>query len=180
MSHFEHFLEMLEHVSPECERNYTLLTDLDKRTLKCYSDIMELHKTYKSDKSKSSREATRKKLTELSKQMMSLSDEKVALATQTYELVDKNIQHMSKFTQELIESSGGLQQATYLGYRMPVAEDEPRFCTCNQVSHDTMIQCDNRYCANEWFHLTCVKLTKAPKGKWFCSDECRQAHKKSG
>lgn len=59
--------------------------------------------------------------------------------------------------------------------------DEPRYCYCNEVSYGNMIACDNDDCPREWFHLACVHLEKAPIGrtKWFCSDECKDAHAKS-
>lgn len=59
--------------------------------------------------------------------------------------------------------------------------DEPRYCYCNQVSFGNMIACDNDSCPREWFHLPCVNLDRAPSGrtKWFCSDECKEAHVKA-
>jgi hypothetical protein len=59
--------------------------------------------------------------------------------------------------------------------------DEPRYCYCNQVSFGNMIACDNDSCPREWFHLPCVNLDRAPSGrtKWFCSDECKEAHAKA-
>lgn len=43
-------------------------------------------------------------------------------------------------------------------------ESEPRYCYCNQVSYGEMVACDMETCPREWFHLSCVGLTKAPKG----------------
>jgi|TARA_R110002003_G_scaffold70_28_gene6573 hypothetical protein len=59
--------------------------------------------------------------------------------------------------------------------------DEPRYCYCNEVSYGNMVACDNDDCPREWFHLACVNLDKAPIGrtKWFCSDECKEAHSKA-
>lgn len=50
--------------------------------------------------------------------------------------------------------------------------DEPRYCTCNQVSYGQMVGCDNDNCSIEWFHFDCMKLMSKPKGKWYCPD-CR-------
>ncbi|KAL9091621.1 MAG: hypothetical protein Q9165_004697 [Trypethelium subeluteriae] len=44
-------------------------------------------------------------------------------------------------------------------------ENEPRYCYCNGVSYGEMVACDNDACAKEWFHLTCVGLTKPPPSK---------------
>ncbi|THZ09641.1 hypothetical protein D6C95_01130 [Aureobasidium pullulans] len=53
--------------------------------------------------------------------------------------------------------------------------DEPRYCICGDVSHGTMIACDNDTCEKEWFHLECVELTDLPgrRAKWYCPD-CRK------
>ncbi|XP_033747952.1 uncharacterized protein LOC117332971 [Pecten maximus] len=46
------------------------------------------------------------------------------------------------------------------------------YCFCQQGETDTMVACDNQNCNYQWFHLSCLKLTKSklPKGKWFCPD----------
>ncbi|KAF2652679.1 hypothetical protein K491DRAFT_604423 [Lophiostoma macrostomum CBS 122681] len=56
--------------------------------------------------------------------------------------------------------------------------DEARYCYCNEVSYGDMIACDNDSCPREWFHLACVNMKQAPNArtKWFCSDECKEAH----
>ena len=51
--------------------------------------------------------------------------------------------------------------------------DEKLYCLCSQVEHGDMICCDNSECPIEWFHYRCVKVEKAPKGKWYCPD-CRK------
>ncbi|CAL8107845.1 unnamed protein product [Calicophoron daubneyi] len=47
-------------------------------------------------------------------------------------------------------------------------EDQKRYCTCHDVSYGDMIACDNPNCPYEWFHYSCVNLTVAPKGSWYC------------
>ena len=54
---------------------------------------------------------------------------------------------------------------------LPVDPNEPTYCTCNRVSFGQMIGCENADCRIEWFHLECIGLAEAPKGKWYC-DEC--------
>ncbi|KAK2731801.1 hypothetical protein FQN57_003162 [Myotisia sp. PD_48] len=41
-------------------------------------------------------------------------------------------------------------------------DTEPRYCYCNEVSFGEMVACDNPNCPREWFHLSCVGLTKPP------------------
>ena len=47
-------------------------------------------------------------------------------------------------------------------------EDRERYCLCRDVSYGEMIGCDSKNCEIEWFHLRCVNLNVAPKGKWYC------------
>lgn len=44
------------------------------------------------------------------------------------------------------------------------------YCYCKCPESGTMIACDNPQCAIEWFHLTCLKLSSIPRGKWYCPD----------
>ena len=51
--------------------------------------------------------------------------------------------------------------------------DDVKYCTCRSVSYGDMVACDNDDCPYEWFHWSCVGLTKEPAGKWYCP-ECRR------
>ncbi|KAK5797714.1 hypothetical protein VI817_004005 [Penicillium citrinum] len=55
-------------------------------------------------------------------------------------------------------------------------EGEPRYCYCNEISFGEMVACDNDACPREWFHLSCVGMTKPPgkNVKWYC-DECKSS-----
>ena len=50
--------------------------------------------------------------------------------------------------------------------------DDRKYCTCRSVSYGNMVACDNPECPYEWFHWSCVGMTKEPVGTWFC-EECR-------
>ncbi|XP_003723707.2 uncharacterized protein LOC100892388 isoform X2 [Strongylocentrotus purpuratus] len=42
-------------------------------------------------------------------------------------------------------------------------------CPCGRANaYDAMIACDNPQCEIEWYHFTCVGVTKVPKDEWFC------------
>ena len=47
-------------------------------------------------------------------------------------------------------------------------EDDGSWCYCKEDIAGEMIACDNKTCPNTWYHLVCLKMTTAPKGKWFC------------
>ena len=50
--------------------------------------------------------------------------------------------------------------------------EELKYCICRNVYYGDMIQCDNFFCKDVWFHFKCVGLKKAPEKdtKWFCKD----------
>ncbi|CAF1082622.1 unnamed protein product [Didymodactylos carnosus] len=53
-------------------------------------------------------------------------------------------------------------------YGMEIDPNEPRYCTCNQVSFGRMIKCDNESCPLEWFHFQCANVDVAPKADNNC------------
>ncbi|CAG9790144.1 unnamed protein product [Diatraea saccharalis] len=50
--------------------------------------------------------------------------------------------------------------------------EQPRdsiYCSCGkEIPGAYMIGCDGDHCAYQWYHYTCVGITEAPEGKWFC------------
>ena len=54
---------------------------------------------------------------------------------------------------------------------------EDKWCLCRDGEYGKMIACDDENCEFQWFHLDCVGLTKAPRGRWFCND-CRPLKRK--
>ena len=47
--------------------------------------------------------------------------------------------------------------------------DEGRWCYCKESREGDMVGCNNSNCAIKWFHLACLQMETAPKGKWMCS-----------
>lgn len=158
---FDHFVESLENVPPELERNFTLMTDLDKRTQQIMTRINDCIKEYRNTRNREERIALKKESNELFDRLNSYADDKMELAHQTYELIDKNIKR-------LISIGQSEEQVSLIGFDMPLDPNEPKYCICRGVSHGDMIACDNKECNIEWFHYACVGLKAAPKGKWYC------------
>eukprot|EP01114_Cavostelium_apophysatum_P020858 TRINITY_DN7109_c0_g1_i1.p1 TRINITY_DN7109_c0_g1~~TRINITY_DN7109_c0_g1_i1.p1 ORF type:complete len:221 (+),score=39.82 TRINITY_DN7109_c0_g1_i1:204-866(+) len=106
-SYLENYLESVSSLPQEVRRNFALLRELDSRS----QDLLE--KVEKSSKQLLSKSAKRAKenpddektIRSDLKQCLELGDEKVALAVQTYELVDKHIRRLDmdlkKFEAEL-------------------------------------------------------------------------------
>lgn len=47
------------------------------------------------------------------------------------------------------------------------------FCLCGGKDEGRMIACDNSNCAIEWYHYKCIDISRKPKGKWYCSANCK-------
>lgn len=48
------------------------------------------------------------------------------------------------------------------------AADDDSWCFCGQQAYGTLVECGDRRCAAQWFHLACVGLSEAPQGEWVC------------
>ena len=68
-------------------------------------------------------------------------------------------------THQLADSTGTLTSSHHNKENQDVL-----FCFCRQPESGRMVACDNPTCKIVWFHFSCVKLKRAPSGKWYCSD----------
>lgn len=215
---FDHFIETLEHVPAELQRNFQLMEDLDRRNGELIRRINECVKEYRKTDKKDDRNSLLRESMDLFEKARSFADDKVDLAMQTYDLVDKHIRRLeclsgaqtatSETTSNSITpgktnskvsghkknqkgassksgptgvgnsgESGLISLEPALAVDMPLDPNEPKYCTCHQVSFGEMIACDNKDCPIEWFHFACVDLKSKPKGKWYCP-ECFNINKK--
>ena len=46
--------------------------------------------------------------------------------------------------------------------------DDGTWCYCQEVKGGSMIKCENPSCPFKWFHMSCLRMKKAPKTRWFC------------
>ncbi|XP_066143177.1 inhibitor of growth protein 5 isoform X1 [Euwallacea fornicatus] len=95
--YLEHYLDSLEHLPIELQRNFTLMSDLDKRAQTIMKDIdssadeyLRNLKTLLKDQQKEQLEG----IQTMFNKAKELGDDKVQLAIQTYELVDKHIRRL--------------------------------------------------------------------------------------
>jgi inhibitor of growth protein 5 len=203
---FDHFIETLEPVPPELQRNFSAIAELDQRTREYLKRVDECVKEYMVTTKRDQRLSLYKESMELLEKARLSTDDKVELATQTYDLIDKHIRRLESLSgAQSLNQHGTSNDDTYgsdtkSGQRkgaqkgnespesltvtpkpftvdMPPDPNEPRYCTCQQVSFGEMIACDNKDCPIEWFHFPCVDLKSKPKGKWYCP-ECYNANKK--
>ncbi len=51
-----------------------------------------------------------------------------------------------------------------------IKDANKKYCFCQSEHDDTesWIGCDSADCKYEWFHLSCLKMKRIPKGTWYC------------
>lgn len=200
---FDHFIETLEPVPPELQRIFNIIAELDKKTSENIKRIDECVREYRAASKKETRILLYRESMDLLDKARSYADDKIDLAAQTYDLIDKHIRCLESLSgaQNVLQTkdpeSAGDQKVNKKklksgGYEtpessactprpftvdMPPDPNEPKYCTCQQVSYGEMIACDNKDCPTEWFHFPCVDLKSKPKGRWYCP-ECYNANKK--
>nr|XP_046156853.1 inhibitor of growth protein 5a isoform X1 [Oncorhynchus gorbuscha] len=108
--YLEHYLDSIENLPCELQRNFSLMRDLDNRTEEKKGEIDKLAEEYISSVRNL---ATEQRVVHLQKiqsaycKCKEFSDDKVQLAMQTYEMVDKHIRRLdadlARFENELKE-----------------------------------------------------------------------------
>ncbi|XP_043499601.1 inhibitor of growth protein 5 [Polistes fuscatus] len=95
--YLEHYLDSLEHLPIELQRNFTLMRDLDARAQGLMKEIDKLADDYLKNIKKESTEKQKEQLSHIQSlfnKAKEYGDDKVQLAIQTYELVDKHIRRL--------------------------------------------------------------------------------------
>ena len=95
--YLEKFLESIEQLPKELQRNFMLMKDLDQRTQDTTTEVDEKVKEYKrlvAGLSQAERREKLSKIDELYQKAKEYSDDKVQLAMQMYEMVDKHIRRL--------------------------------------------------------------------------------------
>ncbi|XP_043463238.1 inhibitor of growth protein 5 [Leptopilina heterotoma] len=95
--YLEHYLDSLEHLPIELQRNFTLMRDLDARAQTLMKDIDKLADDYLKTVKEEQNDKNNDQLQQIQNmftQAKAYADDKVQLAIQTYELVDKHIRRL--------------------------------------------------------------------------------------
>lgn len=95
--YLEHYLDSLEHLPNELQRNFTLMSDLDKRAQSLMKNIDALSDEYLNNLKTLTGDQQKEQLDKIQNMFnkaKELGDDKVQLAIQTYELVDKHIRRL--------------------------------------------------------------------------------------
>ncbi|XP_076054872.1 inhibitor of growth protein 5 isoform X2 [Oratosquilla oratoria] len=110
--HLEQYLESLENLPTELQRNFHLMRDLDQRSQDVMRNVDKISDDYLTSVREMSMEKRSEQVSTIQKmynRAKEYSDDKVHLAIQTYELVDKHIRRLdsdlAKFEAEIKEKA---------------------------------------------------------------------------
>ncbi|XP_060519905.1 inhibitor of growth protein 5 [Cylas formicarius] len=95
--YLEHYLDSLEHLPNELQRNFNLMSELDKRAQGLMKNIDALADKYLRNLKSLNTDQRKEQLDKIQNMFnkaKELGDDKVQLAIQTYELVDKHIRRL--------------------------------------------------------------------------------------
>lgn len=114
--YLEHYLDSLDSLPGELRRNFTLMHDMDDKNRNILRDVDAASDEYLrkvKDLSSDDRKVEMEKIQKMFKKAKEFGDEKVSIAIQTYEMVDKHIRRLdgdlAKFEAEMREK-GRLSQ----------------------------------------------------------------------
>jgi inhibitor of growth protein 4 len=123
--YLEHYLESLESLPVELQRNFKLMRDLDGRAQSIMQEIDLLGDEFLRSSSTSSSEKKKEltaKIQKLFNKAKEYGDDKVQLAIQTYELVDK---HIRRLDSDLARFESEIKNGTVTGALSPQIENTP-------------------------------------------------------
>ncbi|RDD44253.1 Inhibitor of growth protein 4 [Trichoplax sp. H2] len=95
--YLEHYLDSIESLPSELQRNFTLMKDLDQKNQDIKGEIDKLTQQYVQEVSNLKSDERQQRLDDINctyKKSHMICDNKVQLATQTYEMVDKHIRRL--------------------------------------------------------------------------------------
>jgi len=114
--YLEHYLDSLDSLPGELRRNFTLMHDMDEKNRNILRDVDAASDEYLrkvKDLNSDERKVEMEKIQRMFKKAKEFGDEKVSIAIQTYEMVDKHIRRLdgdlAKFEAEMREK-GRLSQ----------------------------------------------------------------------
>ncbi|XP_001943164.2 inhibitor of growth protein 5-like [Acyrthosiphon pisum] len=131
--YLEHYLDSLENLPVELQRNFTLMRDLDSRLQELIRNIDKLANDYMSNVKRYSVEKKNETMTSIQRQFdkaKEYSDDKVQLAIQTYELVDNYIR---KLDSDLSHFEAEIQDKAISAKRNIEEGSQKRGCKKNKV-----------------------------------------------
>jgi hypothetical protein len=98
---FDEFIESLESLPIDLSRNLRLLRELDDKSLTLKSECSVVANIYQESQSPDDRYSLIQQLNDLQSRRLLHADEKITLANQAYEMVEKHIRRLDDVLEEL-------------------------------------------------------------------------------
>lgn len=98
---FEEFIESLESLPIDLSRNLRLLRELDQKSLTLKSECANIGQVYQQSQSTDDKYQLIQTLNDLQSKRLLHADEKITLANQAYEMVEKHIRRLDDVLEEL-------------------------------------------------------------------------------
>ncbi|KHG19241.1 PHD finger ING1 -like protein [Gossypium arboreum] len=188
MSFIDEFQADLEALPNILQKRYALMRDLDKslqeivrqNEQRCEQEIEDIKRGVRAENIRFSDEALDEQ-----KHGIRIADEKVALAIQTYDLVDSHIQQLDQYLKMSDDELRRERENAATASPVPSPNSTTKFGRSNEsgrggLSYGEMVACDNPNCKIEWFHFGCVGLKEQPRGKWYCPDCAALKNRRKG
>lgn len=187
----DHAVGLIANLSSTSRRSMTVMSELDEMVQKLSAKLDEI---LASENILDSKE----EIYFLRKVIENLTDRKSQLAVKNYDLIDQSIKVIDQelvVIQKAMSANENFQPVSPIipvvattekprvGRKRKVSVEtepslidsyssidpnEPIYCTCRRIAFGEMIACDNEECQIEWFHYSCVNLTKKPRNSWMC------------
>ena len=181
---------LISNLNQTSQRSMTLTTELDEMVNKLSSKVDDLLSSENVLNSKEEIQLLRKIIENLTDRKSQLAVKNYDLIDQNIKMIDQSIvviqkamasndnyKSISAFIPTTIAPDKprvGRKRKNPIEADHPALIDsysnvdpnEPVYCTCRRIAFGEMIACDNEECQIEWFHYSCVNLTKKPRNNW--------------
>eukprot|EP01012_Entosiphon_sulcatum_P042562 TRINITY_DN56625_c0_g1_i1.p1 TRINITY_DN56625_c0_g1~~TRINITY_DN56625_c0_g1_i1.p1 ORF type:complete len:176 (-),score=24.98 TRINITY_DN56625_c0_g1_i1:86-613(-) len=164
----ETFIESTQALPASLRKNLNLMRELDQQCESVMSGVTAQEQAHLEALKYGKNSGLLDSIGSAHTRAINLSNEKVQLAKQIYDQIDKCIVGLDDMMRRYELRRGDEPQDDYV-HDIPLdPADEPLYCYCRQVSFGEMIACDSPKCEYEWFHFDCLGINQAPKGRWIC------------
>lgn len=169
LAYLEEYLDAITAVPQQVQHSLGRLAELDSYIDGNRTALVHAIESYSTDPA--SPEARKLVLSCLLKEIEKTAQKKA--------VADQLLRNLSKHSQILEDDLQGFQEELKVktlsvadSTTIPSVNKRPRTrkdeCVCNNKGKGEMVGCENPACPSEWFHLSCMGLSKVPAGRWFC------------
>ncbi|KAI6181347.1 Inhibitor of growth protein 5-like protein [Aphelenchoides besseyi] len=141
------FRDRINQLTIPIRENFSRIGELDRECVEKQMMVESLVLPMVQHWTKTRREIRQKRYKALKnalEKLEQLANEKVKIASQSYEEIDKCVVQLDKLYAKELQKQVPFDPTTVVD--MPVDPNEPTYCVCRQVSFGQMIACENKSC----------------------------------